>query len=74
MFRDFSPFWVTMKRLPFFSVTSMRPSGRKARAQGSSNEVMDWTSNGRSICARAPAAIKKMLERISPFTNSRLAI
>ena len=41
-----------MRRLPFFSVTSMRPSGRKARAQGSSNEVIGLTSNGRFLGLR----------------------
>ena len=44
-----------------------------ARAHGSSNEVMDSTSNGRSVCACAPAVIK-MLKMISPFAKSRLAI
>src|SRR5687767_12342445 len=49
-----------MKRFPFISVTSIRPSGRKASAQGSSNVATGSTMNGGLACACATPATSRL--------------
>src|SRR5262245_27915992 len=45
----FCPFWVTSQTGPTFSVTSMRPSGRKARRQGRVKVVTVVSVKGRIV-------------------------